>query len=114
MADPIAPYDLTVVRGDTFERQTFVMEDADGVHVSFTGYTVLAQVRVAANAPAVLLEFTSGVDANGDPYIEATAEETAATGAISKGVWDLQMTSPSLRTRTYMAGDVEIIQDVSR
>jgi len=113
MAESIAPYDLTLVRGDTFERRTFVMEFEDGSHVDFTGYTVLAQVRPAANAPLVLLEFTSGIDENGDPFIEASSADTTATGPIPKGVWDLQMTSPAGRTRTYMAGDVTIVQDVS-
>jgi len=114
MADPIAQYDLTLVRGDTFERQTFVMQDSSGAHIDFTGYTALAQVRAAANAPGVILEFTTGVNADGDAFIEATAEQTSATGALPSGVWDLQLTSPSGRNRTYLAGDVTIIQDVSR
>jgi hypothetical protein len=113
MADSIPTYDLTLVRGDTYERRTFVMEYSDGSHADFTGYTVLAQARPSANAPRLLIEFASGVDENGDPYIEASSADTTAIGPISKGVWDLQMTSPAGRTRTYLAGDVTIIQDVS-
>lgn len=109
-----ADYDLTVVRGDVYERLTFAMTDQDDVHVDFTGYTVAAQVRQTTEAATPLLTFTCGVDGNGDPYLEAPAEDTAAMGALTAGVWDLQLTPPAGEPRTYVRGRVAIVLDVTR
>lgn len=114
MASEIPEYTLDIVRGDTLERVTFVMEDADGAHISYAGHTdIKAQVRVDANLEGPpLIELQCGVDVDGDLYVQATAEATAAVGAVSEAVWDIESTG-SGKKHTRMRGPVEITSDVT-
>lgn len=110
-----AQYDLEMVRGDYFERQTFIMTGSDSAHIDFTGWTAKAQARIGPNVDGEpLIEFICGINDDGDPYIEATGAQTAAVGAISEAGWDLQLTSPGSKPKTFISGKVTITPDYTR
>lgn len=115
MANPIGVYDIDdLVRGDTFERRTFVMSGEDDQHISFAGWTPKAQIRISPLVDEVLLEFAVGIDVNGDPWIEATPTQTASLGSIKNAFWDLELTSTAGKKKTYLGGKVTIWPDVTR
>ena len=134
-----APFDLKIVRGDTFEfffRLYDQVYDAvndvfiKGSPIDLTGYTFKAQIRAdekSATALTIELTATPGDQAdltNGIGYVllSLTPAQTAGLGAadldgktyVKFGVWDCEVTEPGGKVTTIWAGDALIRPDVTR
>jgi hypothetical protein len=105
---------LTLYRGDTR-----IWDDAfaiDGEPMDLTGYDFTAQIRATLDSDDVLavIDVTPVDLAAGRIRRTLTAEE-AQKLAVGKAYWDLQLVRQSDGfTRTYLAGTVKVVGDVSR
>lgn len=105
---------LTLYRGDTriWDNQF----DIDGVPMNLTGFDFTAQIRVSPDSDEILAVIAvTGIDlAHGHIRLVLTAEESEKL-VIGKSYWDLQLVRTSDGfTRTYLAGPVKVVGDVSR
>ena len=110
-----ATYNLTLRMGDT-ETVTVTIQDENGSAVNISGRTYAAQVRANAEDTTILATFTCTIVNAAQGILTATLSSTA-TRALTPGlgVWDLQETNPTGPViTTLLAGQVTIIQDVTR
>lgn len=111
-----ATRDLTIYKGDTFTMQVRLrqktVDGLAGASVDLTGATPKAQVRTDYDAPAVLADFTCTLApaTSGIIQLELSAAQTAT---FTTGVWDLQVTFPDGRIRTYVTGTVTTQKEVT-
>ena len=122
-----AAQDLTIYQGDTYDfffrlrervwdsgSETYVA----GSYIDLTGYTNgKAQIRATPADSTVLAEFTVTLSNQstipGGVLLTLTASQTAALPTTG-GVWDVQLTSPTAEIRTYIAGAVRVLPEVTR
>lgn len=107
---------LTLYQGDSFDF-TFRLrqKNSDGTagdYVDLTGVTPKAQIRATQDDSAVLMEFTAALTSNpGEVTLTLTPTQTAA---LANGVWDVQLTFPDGQVKTYLAGTIKAIKEVTR
>jgi hypothetical protein len=106
-----APYDVRMTQGDTLT-ETFRFRDEDGGLLALGGYTFLSQVRVSPAGTAVAT-FTITVDTDTSTVVRSLGTAVTA-GLEGRYVHDFQWTDPELRVRTLIAGDFEVVAEVSR
>lgn len=108
-----AKIDIKVRIGDT-ETFTFNVEDDDGTPINLGASTFQAQIRSSAAATSTIAEFSTAVTSTGGGqfYISLTSGTTSAL-TPQNAVWDLQQTVSGV-VSTLIAGDVRIVQDVTR
>jgi hypothetical protein len=116
MALPVGK-NITLYQGDTFHLSfTLYEKDAQGNQgpaIDLTGATVTAQIRATAANPSVMATFTgthNGV--GGKATISLTSAQTSALSA--GGVWDVQVEFPGGDVKTYLAGTVTLVKEVTR
>lgn len=112
MAAP-AKYDMTVRMGDT-ETFTFSLVDQNDAPINLGASTFAAQIRTSAAATSTLATFSTAVTSTGGGtfYISLSSATTASL-TPGNAVWDLQQNSSGTIT-TLVAGNVRIVQDVTR
>ena len=112
MATP-AKYDIQIRIGDT-ETFSFTLEDENGSPINLGASTFAAQIRSSAAATSTIASFSTAVTSTGAGtfYISMSSGTTAAL-TPTNGVWDLQQNLSGTIT-TLVAGDVRIVQDVTR
>ena len=112
MATP-AKYDMTIRIGDT-ETFNFTLEDENGSAINLGASTFAAQIRSSAAATSTIATFSTAITsaAAGTFYISLTSGTTAAL-TPTNAVWDLQQNLSGTIT-TLVAGNVRIVQDVTR
>lgn len=103
--------DLVIYKGDYVE--IFVtVKDSSGVAVSLTGSTPKAQLKVDYNDVSPI-NFTCTLTANTGEvriYLSSTTASSLAPGSY---IWDFQITAAGGDTRTYLAGDVYVYNEVT-
>jgi len=123
-----AKHDIEIRRGDTYElffrvrtrvwNPTTEVWEA-GAYRDLTGYEVTAQLRTAADAATVEIEFTcvltNQTTVPGGVLVRATPAQTQAL-IITAGVYDVQLDPDGTGDDkyTYLEGDVTITKDVTR
>lgn len=108
-----AKYDLQIRTGDT-ETFTFSLVNENGAPISLATKTFQAQIRSSAAATSTVATFSTAITSagGGQFYISLSSSSTAALSP-QNAVWDLQQTESGSVT-TLVAGDVRIVQDVTR
>lgn len=106
-----ANYDLSIYKGDAVDFFVLVKNSA-GTPVDLTGHTPKASLK-SDYSDATQDEFTctvTGVTGQVRVYMSP-----AATAALVPGsyIWDFQITPASGDTRTYLAGDVTVYNEVT-
>lgn len=107
-----ANYDLRLYKGDYFPLK-LTLKDNAGVAINLTGYTAKAQIRVNFDDPAPY-NFNATINAAaGEVNFElpSTVSSTIPAGSY---IWDVQVTDPNGNTRTYIAGDVSVHDEVTK
>lgn len=106
-------YDLRIYQGDTL-RFTVTIKDPNGVPVNLTGYSVDAHLKenFLDNAP---IEFTCAVTTptSGVVSVLLPAIITSGLDANKSYIWDFQVTDTGGDVRTYLAGDVKVLPEVT-
>ena len=115
MARP-AKLDIDIYQGDTFEL-IFRLKTPAGSYVNLTGATAKAQVRATAATTSVLAEFTASVltqtgDTLGGVKLLLSSAQTTLLNA--NGAWDVQVTFSDGTVKTYLAGTVTLIKEITR
>jgi hypothetical protein len=107
-------YDLIIYEGDAL-RFTVTVKDSAGVPVDLTGYTAKAQLKTNfADASPVDFDCTiTTPETDGVVSVYLSPATTAALTAGSSYIWDFQLTSPDSDVRTYLAGDVTVVPEVT-
>lgn len=103
-----AQHDIAHYRGDEFSKR--FRFTTDGQPDNLTGLPIIAQCRKTTDINAALLFAFTVVRDDPNGIVELTLEP-AATAALQAGIyyWDLQ-----IGTRTRVAGEFEIVPDISR
>jgi len=108
----ILQYDITAYMGDTLIVPV-TWKDSTGLAVNFSGGTGLSQIKLAKTDIVPVDTFTVVLGSGtGNLTYSLTAAQTTALG-IGSWVYDVQITVGPI-VRTYIAGKLKIIQDVSR
>lgn len=108
-----AKIDIKVRCGDT-ETFTFNVEDDDGTPIDLGSSTFQAQIRASAAATATIASFSTVVtSAGGGQFYISLSSGTTTDLTARNAVWDLQQTVSGV-VSTLIAGDVRIVQDVTR
>lgn len=104
----------TRVWEDTF-RQAPVPPATVGDPIDLTGYEWLAQIRATEDATEVMATIDVDIiDAEAGTIRRTLTADEADKLVAGTAHWDLQATHPDGAVRTYMAGSVRVIGDVSR
>ncbi|MFT3871054.1 MAG: hypothetical protein QM714_02640 [Nocardioides sp.] len=84
-------------------------------YVDYTGCTVRCQVRPYASSETVLDTIPASVDGDGHIVLSASAEQAQDwAGYAASTVYDVEVTWPSGRVETILAGRFAPKTDVSR
>jgi hypothetical protein len=111
-------HDITIEQGATFQL-SLLWEDSAGDPVNVTGYSARMQVREKYTSTTTLLSLTSVAGdivlggAAGTIVVTASATATAAIDE-KRGVYDLEMVSPSGTVTRLIRGCVTITPEVTR
>lgn len=115
---PAAKYDFEIEQGASFAL-AFVYKDSSGGPVNLTGYTARMQIRASVSASGVLLDLNTDngrlvlSHAAGRVAIELDPATTAAF-AWRKGVYDLELVSPSGGVVRLVEGQITVSREVTR
>lgn len=121
-----AKHDIRLYRGDDFElmlrfRDSVWNEKAGryvpGGYTDLTGWAGISQIRTSAESPQVIGTFEVAIlDQEEVPGGVLISMASYLSRAITsdKGVWDVRLTDTSNKVRTYIAGSVTVVKDVSR
>jgi hypothetical protein len=108
-----AKIDIKVRTGDT-ETFAFNVEETDGTPIDLGDSTFQAQIRSSAAATSTIASFSTAVtSAGGGQFYISLSSGTTSTLTPQNAVWDLQQTVSGVIS-TLIAGDVRIVQDVTR
>jgi len=116
-----ATQDLEIYKGDTVEVFFRVRgkesDGSPGPYVDLTGSTAKSQIRATAASPTPLAEFTCTLSNQattpGGVLLTLTPVQTQDI-AETQGVWDVQITNAAGEVRTYLAGKVTFVNEVTR
>lgn len=105
-------FDLELYKGDYFPFR-LLLKDSTGAPLNLTGYTARSQIRDYIDSTVVFEFATSIVPTEGavDIMLNSTTSSGLAPGSY---IWDVQLTNPDGNTRTYIAGDVKVYDEVTR
>jgi hypothetical protein len=105
--------DLVIYQGDTC-RFTVTVTDANGTVINLTGYTAAAQLKSDFDdATPTNFTCTISTPASGIVSVVMSAATTAGLTPGSDYIWDVQVTQPGGDVRTYLAGDVTVVPEVT-
>lgn len=111
-------YDLSIEQGSTFPL-SIVWRDPLKVPIDLTGYSAAMQVRKTYSDPTALITAST---ANGKitlggilgtVSVVIPASDTSSV-SFKRGVYDLELTSPTGVVSKLLRGDVEMIPEVTR
>jgi hypothetical protein len=103
--------DLVIYKGDYVELFVTV-KDSAGVSLDLTGTSPKAQLKTSYTDSSPI-DFTcslTGVTGQVRVYMSSA---TAATLTPGDYIWDFQITNSTGQTRTYLAGDVTVYNEVT-
>lgn len=115
-----ATYSITIYQGDSYSLLLRIKaRDENGVmqYQDLTSTTPKAQIRLTAASNTVLAEFdadvTDQVALRGGVLLVLSPTQTAAlTDPVM--VWDCEVTYPDATKKTFLAGPVNLIKQVTR
>jgi len=110
-------YDFVIEAGTDWE-PTLWLEEEDETPKDLTDYTAKLHIREKIEGP-LIKELVTGdgitiTGAEGKIQLELSAEETSAL-QITKGVYDLELTSPApAKVTRLLEGDITVKAEVTR
>lgn len=105
--------DLSIYEGDAV-KFTVTVTDSNAAPINLTGYTAQAQLKTSfADASPIDFVCTLTTPTAGVVTIYMAPATTAGLTAGGTYIWDFQLTEPGGDVRTYLAGDVNVIPEVT-
>lgn len=106
-------YDLSIYEGDAL-KFTVTVKDSSNVALNLTGYTAKAQLKAGySDVAPVNFVCTITTPTSGVVSVYLAPATTAALDPSKSYIWDFQLTEPGGDVRTYLAGDVTVIPEVT-
>jgi len=103
--------DLVIYQGDDYNARVTVTGALPPDQV-ITGYAAKAQIRDdVADSSTEVIEMLATV---GSPYVTLNVPKAVTVDMCQQYVWDLELTSPDGTVTTVLAGNVRVIQEVTR
>lgn len=113
-------FDLVIYRGD-YIPIVVVLKNPNGTVLDLTGYTGKASIRATYSDTVTYNFVISGSGAGGvlgtDGKVNITLPSSVSTTLLPGDyIWDFQLTEPGApnNSRTYIAGDVKVHDEVTR
>ena len=106
-------WDIAIYRGD-YRTFGVNLKDSNGNPFNLTGYTPKAQLKTGygdREPVEFTVTVTDAVNGKMQVFISSTVTSLLLPGSY---IWDLQVTSSLGETRTYLAGDVTVYDDVTK
>jgi hypothetical protein len=104
-------YDMVIYKGDYVEL-FITLKDPLGAAINLSGFTPKAQLKANYEGP-MIKEFACALTATVGQvriYLSSSVSSSLIPGDY---IWDFQITSSGLETRTYLAGDVVVNKEVT-
>lgn len=114
-----ARYDFYINQGTTWS-VSLTYKDEVGNPVDLSNYTAKMQVRPSVESQKVLLELSTqngkiSIDGpNGRVQLQLEPQDTTNLGQVRRGVYDLEMTSPSQVVDRLLEGTIFFRPEVTR
>mgnify|MGYP000131849077 CR=1 FL=1 len=108
MAEP-ANYDIKLVAGDDYQITVRLLDD--GSPIDTNGYTFTAQVRDGYLPDGQLVQSFTVTPVSGGAKLSLSASQTSGLGLYSRLYWDVQSSSPDVRT--WLSGRVYVTPEVT-
>jgi hypothetical protein len=108
---------LVLYQGDTFELIFQLKEKGTGLPVNLTGCVPSSEIRTSAASPTVEETFTAELVSpatDGKVRLSLTAAETTDLSPGASLVWDVQLLWPDGVVKTYLAGSLNVLPEVTR
>jgi len=105
-------YDIVMYKGDYYEL-LLTVKDSNGTAMNLTGYTPKSTLKTGYDDPGGVSFVCTVTDAaNGKVrlFLSSTTTSTLLPGSY---IWDFQITSSLGETKTYLAGDVVVVNEVT-
>lgn len=106
-------YDLSIYEGDAV-KFTVTVKDSSSVAINLTGYQAKAQLKTGfddTNAIDFVCTITTPTEGVVSVYLAPATSAALTPGATY--IWDFQLTEPGGDVRTYLAGDVTVVPEVT-
>ena len=104
------------IKGDTFKSVQFTFQDNLGAGIDLTGATLRCQFRSKTKTGVIALDISSGsgitvTDATNGVFV--IDEFTPLTWDVDTYFYDVQTTFADATIKTYIQGDVKVVQDTT-
>lgn len=111
-------YDLVIYRGD-YLPINLTFKNPAGTVLDLTGYTGKAVIRADYTTTTVYAFTVTGSGLNGALGTDGRVNlvlPSSVSSTIPAGdyIWDVQLTDASGNNRTYIAGDVRVVDEVTK
>ncbi len=116
----MTPTNLVIPQGSDADIHIPNVKDANGALITtWTGFSVLGQIRDKPESPTVLYEWTSvGVGANvtfsGSDVVLAMPHAVSAAFTWTRAAYDVELTSPAGKVARIAMGFIVIDREVTR
>lgn len=104
--------DIRIYKGDYYEWY-ISLQDSSGNVVDITDETPKAQLRENYSSEDAV-ELECSVDNDGDIRIYLSSAVSSTLDANKDYIWDLQTTNYKGDTKTWVTGDVDVLNEVTR
>ena len=104
--------DIRIYKGDYYEWY-ISLEDSVGSTVDISQDTPKAQLRETYESEAPI-ELDCDVDSDGDIRIYLSSAVSSTLNPNKDYIWDLQTTNYKGDTKTWVTGDVDVLNEVTR
>lgn len=104
--------DLTFYKGDYYEFYV-QLQDELGSTIDITNDTPKAQLRENYES-ATAIDLDTSVDSDGDIHIYVSSAICSTLDANKGYIWDLQTTNYKGDVKTWVTGDVTVLNEVTR
>lgn len=113
-------FNIDVYQGDTFEltmrlKRRTALNTLD--YVDLTDADVKAQVRLLPSTGSVAAEFATDVPdqtLEGNLGMFTVSLTPTQTRTLPDGWWDVEVTFPDTKVRTYLRGTVTVLEEITR
>lgn len=105
-------YDMEIYKGDYVE-MLMTLKDSTGAAMNLTGYTATAKIRSNFTSTEFFgfnVTITDAVAGKIRLYLPSSVSTTLVPGSY---IWGFQVTNPNGDSRTYLAGDVTVYDEVT-
>jgi hypothetical protein len=104
--------DIKIYKGDYYE-WTISLQDSVGKNVDISQDTPKAQLR-ESYASEIAIDLDCSVDADGDILVYLSSAISSTLDPNKDYIWDLQTTNYKGDTKTWVTGDVDVQNEVTR